>query len=207
MSRPVLFNGRVRASGTFSYISGMSAMSLATCWAGCFFLLAPPRKKIGYVFVLAGLTCAASALSRSGMFFSLALILSVLAFSKRGLSAAIVLGAALTLLGLIIAFTFSMAINRYDQRKNYEEQEANAIGTEYVRAIQLAPADAAKVQALLRSYLDQRILNYKARNERGLLQINVRTAQLQTEMWSAASTSVAALPNRRATSWSTTQNA
>jgi hypothetical protein len=112
---------------------------------------------------------------------------------------AIVLGANLTLLGLIIAFTFSMAVSRYDQRKNYEEQEANAIGTEYVRAMQLSPAEAAKVQALLRSYLDQRILNYKTRGARELLQINARTAQLQTEMWSAASTSVAALPSPMAT--------
>jgi hypothetical protein len=42
--------------------------------------------------------------------------------------------AALTLLGLIIGFSFSMAIGRYDQRRNYEEAEANAIGTEFVRA-------------------------------------------------------------------------
>ena len=111
----------------------------------------------------------------------------------------IVLGAALTLLGLIIAFTFSMAVSRYDQRKNYEEQEANAIGTEYVRAIELPPADAAKVQALLRNYLDQRILNYKTRNERELLKIDARTAQLQMEMWSATSTSVAALQSPMAT--------
>ena len=112
---------------------------------------------------------------------------------------AIILSAALTLLGLIIAFTFAMAVSRYDQRKNYEEQEANAIGTEYVRASQLSPADAARVRALLRSYLDQRIFNYKTRNERELVQINARTAQLQTEMWSAASTSVAALPSPMAT--------
>jgi hypothetical protein len=58
----------------------------------------------------------------------------------------------------------------------------------------LLPADAAKVHALLKSYLDQRILNYKTRNERELRQINARTAQLQTEMWSAASTSVETLP-------------
>jgi len=42
----------------------------------------------------------------------------------------VVEGATLTLLGLIIGFTFSMAVSRYDQRKNYEEAEANAIGTE-----------------------------------------------------------------------------
>jgi hypothetical protein len=112
---------------------------------------------------------------------------------------ALLLGAALTLLGLIIAFTFSMAVSRYDLRKNYEEQEANAIGTEYVRADQLPPDGAAKVHALLKRYVDQRILFYKTRNERELRQINAQTAQLQTEMWSAASTSVAALPSSMST--------
>ena len=112
---------------------------------------------------------------------------------------AIILGAALTLLGLIIAFAFSMAVSRYDQRKNYEEQEANAIGTEFVRADQLPPDGAAKVHALLKSYLDQRILFYKTRSERDLRQINARTAQLQAEMWSAASTSIEALPSPMST--------
>ena len=72
----------------------------------------------------------------------------------------IVLSAALTLLTLILAFSFSMAITRYDQRKNYEEAEANAIGTEYVRADLLPPAEAVKVRELLRKYLDQRVLFY-----------------------------------------------
>src|SRR5262245_5005697 len=66
---------------------------------------------------------------------------------------AVVQGATLTLLGLIIGFTFSMALTRYDQRKDYEEQEANAIGTEYVRADLLPQADRAKVRELLLSYL------------------------------------------------------
>ena len=55
---------------------------------------------------------------------------------------AVVQAAALTLLGLIIGFSFSMATGRYDLRKNFEEAEANAIGTEYVRA-DLLPADEA----------------------------------------------------------------
>jgi hypothetical protein len=42
----------------------------------------------------------------------------------------VVQAATLTLLSLIIGFSFSLAINRYEQRKNYEEEEANAIGTE-----------------------------------------------------------------------------
>src|SRR5882672_8108971 len=62
----------------------------------------------------------------------------------------LIVGATLTLLGLIIGFSFSMAISRYDQRKNYEEAEANAIGTEYARADLLPAADAAKVRSLLK---------------------------------------------------------
>jgi hypothetical protein len=54
----------------------------------------------------------------------------------------VILAAALTLLGLIIGFSFSMAVTRYDQRKNYEE-EANAIGTEYLRAGLLSAACSA----------------------------------------------------------------
>lgn len=106
----------------------------------------------------------------------------------------LILGAALTLLGLVIGFTFSMAVNRYDQRMYFEEQEANAIGTEYVRANLLPTTDAARVHELLRRYLDQRMLNYKTHNEQQLRQINSQTAQLQTEMWSAVQTSSATQP-------------
>ena len=38
----------------------------------------------------------------------------------------VVQAATLTLLALIIGFSFSMATSRYDLRKNYEEAEANA---------------------------------------------------------------------------------
>ncbi len=64
-----------------------------------------------------------------------------------------VVAATLTLLGLIIAFSFSMAISRYDQRKNYEAEEANAIGTEYLRANLLSGADADRVHQLLQEYV------------------------------------------------------
>ena len=61
---------------------------------------------------------------------------------------AVVQGAAVTLLSLLIGFSFSMAISRYEQRKNFEESEANAIGTEYVRADLLAAADGEKMREL-----------------------------------------------------------
>jgi hypothetical protein len=60
----------------------------------------------------------------------------------------VVQAATLTLLALIIGFSFSMAITRYDQRKNYEEAEANEIGTEYLRADLLPADDAARAREL-----------------------------------------------------------
>jgi hypothetical protein len=108
---------------------------------------------------------------------------------------AVILAATLTLLGLIIGFSFSMATSRYDQRKNLEEAEANAIGTEYVRADLLPPVDAMKVRELLRNYLDQRVLFYTTRDEQQLRQVDARTAQLQAALWSAVVAPAAAQPN------------
>jgi len=104
--------------------------------------------------------------------------------------------AALTLLGLIIGFSFSMAISRYDQRKNYEEAEANAIGTEYVRADLLPPADAARVRALLKTYVDQRLLFYVARDGQQLQRIDAYTGRLQAELWSAVRAPAMAQPTQ-----------
>jgi hypothetical protein len=105
-----------------------------------------------------------------------------------------ILVTTLTLNGLIIGFSFSMAINRYEQRKNYEEAEANAIGTEYSRA-SLLPSEAAdNVRTLLRQYLDLRVSFYSARGESQLLQINSHTEESQSALWTAVSDAAAAHP-------------
>jgi hypothetical protein len=104
----------------------------------------------------------------------------------------IILGSTLTLLGLIIGFSFSMAVSRYDLRKQYESAEANAIGTEYLRAGLLPQADALKLRTLLRVYLDQRISFYKARYPRQLEPINASTARVQSELWAVIEASAAA---------------
>jgi hypothetical protein len=96
----------------------------------------------------------------------------------------LILGATLTLLGLIIGFTFAMSVSRYDQRKDYEAQEANAIGTEYVRLDVLPGADAAKVRDFLREYLNQRIAYYSTEDAELLYQSRAKTSQLQSELWS-----------------------
>jgi hypothetical protein len=107
----------------------------------------------------------------------------------------IILTASLTLLGLIVGFTFSMAVSRYDQRKIYEAEEANAIGTEYVRAGLLPASDAAMTRMLLRSYLDQRILLYRTREEDRRAEIRQRITQLQRQLWASVQNAALAQPS------------
>jgi hypothetical protein len=106
----------------------------------------------------------------------------------------IILTATLAMLGLIIAFSFSMATDRYNHRRNYEEAEASAIETEYLRVDLLPAVDAEKLRPLLRSYLDQRIAFYLAEGEPELAQIKARTTGLQAELWSAVRAPAAAQP-------------
>lgn len=95
----------------------------------------------------------------------------------------LLLGAVLSILALLIGFTFSMAVSRYDMRKNYEEEEANAIGTEWLRADLLTASESGAVKTLLRQYLDQRILFYHSRSPAELQRINNDTAVIQDNLW------------------------
>jgi hypothetical protein len=103
--------------------------------------------------------------------------------------------ATLTLLGLIIGFTFSMALNRYDQRKNLEEEEANAIGTAYLRADFLGEPVAARLRDVLKRYSAERITNYTTRDPVQLEAIDARTAKLQADMWAIVRDGALAQPD------------
>jgi hypothetical protein len=102
--------------------------------------------------------------------------------------------ATLTLLGLIIGFSFSMATGRYDLRKSYEEAEANAIGTEYVRADLLPADEASRVRALLKDYTAQRIRFYTSQNWDDIDQIRSDTGKVQDQLWTAVSATANAQP-------------
>src|SRR6516165_10196060 len=99
-----------------------------------------------------------------------------------------VLAACLTLLGLIVGFSFSMAVNRYDLRQSAESAEAEAIGTEYARADLLPPSEAETTRQLLRSYLTERIQFFGARDKDRFSQLGERTMHLQQQMWAAVRT-------------------
>jgi hypothetical protein len=103
-----------------------------------------------------------------------------------------VLTATLTLLALIIGFSFSMAVTRYDQRKNYEEAEANAIGTEYLRADLLPAETAERVRQFLKAYVQQRINFYNSNGQ--VDQAGVNPASTQDDTWSAVVRAAGAQP-------------
>jgi hypothetical protein len=91
-------------------------------------------------------------------------------------------GSTLGLLAFMLAFTFGMAAERFDTRKALVLDEANAIGTTYLRA-GLLPDSRDEVRRLLRVYVDQRLEAVRA----GTVADGLRRAEaLQTEMWTLA---------------------
>jgi hypothetical protein len=97
-------------------------------------------------------------------------------------------GGILAVLGLLLAFTMNMAVDRFDTRRRLVVEEANAIGTSFWRA-QLVPApEGIQIANLLRNYLDTRLQFAAAGDDSaGIKAARVRAAGLQTELWSRAS--------------------
>jgi hypothetical protein len=87
-----------------------------------------------------------------------------------------------------------MAVTRYDQRKNLEEAEANAIGSEYVRADLMPESAAAAARGLLKRYLDQRVLFYLTTDHSELERIGAETARLAADLWASTRSVADAAP-------------
>jgi hypothetical protein len=71
-------------------------------------------------------------------------------------------GAILALLGLLLAFTFSMAVSRYDLRKTLVVEEADAISTSYLRAQVLPEPYSHEISRLFEDYVQARLDFYYA---------------------------------------------
>lgn len=98
-------------------------------------------------------------------------------------------GAVLALLGLILAFTFSGASSRLDTRRKLIVQEANAIGTAYLRVDLLPASDQPTVRQLFRQYLDARLEVYERLSDHAASEAALKRAeQLQGEIWKHSET-------------------
>jgi hypothetical protein len=103
--------------------------------------------------------------------------------------------ALFALLGLLIAFTFSGAATRFEMRRELIRDEANAIGTAYLRVDLLVPAVQPLVRQDFRDYLDARLAIYAdVRNPQKLQAAQVHAAAVQARLWAHVMTATAATP-------------
>lgn len=96
-------------------------------------------------------------------------------------------GAVFALLGLLVAFTFSGAASRFDDRRNLIVEETNDIGTAYLR-IDLLPASAQPaLRDLFRRYVDSRLDTYRKLPDLDAAMAELaRSTALQGEIWKQA---------------------
>ena len=95
--------------------------------------------------------------------------------------------AVFALFGLIIAFTFFGAASRFDARRQMIAEEANAIGTAYLRVDLLSPDAQPPLRALFRDYMDLRISAYrKLPSFKAAMAEHDRSEALQQRIWAAA---------------------
>jgi hypothetical protein len=95
-----------------------------------------------------------------------------------------VVSAVLGLLALLLGFTFALSVDRFETRRGLVLQEANAIGTSYLRAQLLEEPHRTRVSGILRDYTENRVtLATTAPAKMGpLLETNDR---LLVDLWSA----------------------
>ncbi|MGH9556644.1 MAG: hypothetical protein ACRD2Y_12565 [Terriglobales bacterium] len=95
--------------------------------------------------------------------------------------------AVFALLGLLLAFTFAGSTSRLDAKRQLIVQEANAIGTAYLRLDVLPAGEQPEMRRLFREYIDARLRVYERLPDRGATsQELARAAQIQGQVWARA---------------------
>jgi hypothetical protein len=103
-------------------------------------------------------------------------------------------GGLLGLLGLLLAFTFGMAGARYEDRKTLVIEEANAIGTAWLRTDLVPEPMRTQARDALRAYTDARLQGVAGGDRVQVEAAIVRSEQLQGPLWNAAVAAAAAAP-------------
>lgn len=110
---------------------------------------------------------------------------------------ALILGAVMTLLALLLGFTYSMSQGRFETRRQLVVEEANAIGTTYLRAKALPEPRSSEVQELLRQYaaLRAEIATLTDDTPENIRALDNRSKQLHSLIWSHAAALARESPN------------
>jgi hypothetical protein len=99
------------------------------------------------------------------------------------------------LLSLLLGFAMSMALSRFDERKQLVIDEANAIGTAYLRTATQAEPVRSTAPALLREYVDSRLSIFSGNaQDQERESAAKRSKQIQDELWSEVSTQAQQTP-------------
>jgi hypothetical protein len=107
---------------------------------------------------------------------------------------AFLVSSVMGLLALLIGFTFSMAVQRFDERRQNVLDEANTIGTTYLRSQLLEQPYRAQLSKLLADYTNVRIELAMAKPGPGLKPLLAQSDRLVADLWTAT---VAAFPSMR----------
>lgn len=107
-------------------------------------------------------------------------------------------GAIYALMGLLIAFTFTGAAARFEHRRDLIVEEANAIGTAWLRLDLLDAGTRSDVRDLFRQYLDARMEGYASIGDRGAVAAAMgKSAELQNAIWTRLVTAAREDPTPR----------
>ena len=92
-------------------------------------------------------------------------------------------GGLLGMLAFVLAFTFSMAAEQHNLRKKHVLDEANIIGTAYLRADLVGDRDTTKIKELLKEYVDVRVYAIKMRDVVIFKRALERSEEIQDLLW------------------------
>ena len=101
-------------------------------------------------------------------------------------SVSAIAGAILALAGFMLAFTFGISSDRLHDRKTLVRDEANAIGTAWLRSDFLPEPDRAEAKGLLRKYVDDRLGAAQAQDLNQMEELLVESRRIQHQLWEMA---------------------
>lgn len=107
----------------------------------------------------------------------------------------IVLGAVLSLLGLLIGFLLTISIGGYNNREQMEENEAIAIGNAFQRAQLLSPEKNLRANTLLNTYIDARIDFFNGGSQAKHEKWRDLALDAQSALWELAASEARTAPN------------
>jgi hypothetical protein len=116
-------------------------------------------------------------------------------------------GAVLGLLGLLLGFSFAMAVGRHDTRRALAVEEANSIGTTWLRAEFLGEKHGAEARDLLRRYTEHHLKAYRTADKPATFRSHMdESTAIQNQLWMIASKAAAEKPDAVTASFITTLN-